>query len=70
MEGNRGKDRIIYSDIFKNRRSDMSEDKFEKNVRPLESVLDDNASIYQNKEIKSEKQKWKEQQKCYLTQDL
>jgi NADH:ubiquinone oxidoreductase subunit 3 (subunit A) len=38
----------------------MSEDKYEKNVRPYESALDENASIYQTKEPKTEKQKWKE----------
>lgn len=38
----------------------MSEDKYERNVRPYESALDENASIYQNKTPKSEKQKWKE----------
>lgn len=38
----------------------MAEQKYEKNVRPYDSTLDENASIYQNKEPKSEKQKWKE----------
>ncbi len=36
------------------------EDEKQKNVHPYESVLDENASIYQKQEPKTEKQKWKE----------
>ena len=38
----------------------MSENKYDKNVHPCESTLDEKASIYQKNEPKSEKQKWKE----------
>jgi hypothetical protein len=38
----------------------MSEDKNEKNVHSYKSILDENAFIYQTKEQKSERQKWKE----------